>query len=82
MLPDCAFLDEIYITDEDVREAIIRFNSNKAPGPDLISSRLFKEGMQQLVPQLRRLFNLSLRLKNSRTMEKVKFDCYSQKKIV
>ena len=81
MLPDYAFLDEIYITDEDVREAIIRLNSNKAPGPDLISPRLFKEGMQQLVPQLRRLFNLSLRLKkHSRTMEKVKFDCYSQKR--
>ena len=63
VLPDYAFLDEIYITDEDVREAIIRLNSNKAPGPDLISPRLFKEGMQQLVPQLRRLFNLSLRLK-------------------
>ena len=39
------------------------FKSNKAPGPDLISPRLFKEGMQQLVPQLRKLFNLSLRLK-------------------
>ena len=63
VLPDYAFLDEIYITDEDVREAIIRLNSKKAPGPDLISPRLFKEGMQQLVPQLRRLFNLSLRLK-------------------
>ena len=63
MLPDYAFLDEIHIKDEDVREAIIRLNSNKAPGPDLISPRLFTEGMQQLVPQLRRLFNLSLRLK-------------------
>ena len=62
-LPDYEFLDEIYITDEDVREAIIRLNSNKSPGPGLIC-RLFKEGMQQLVPQLRRLFNLSLRLKN------------------
>ena len=38
-------------------------NSNKAPGPDLISPKLLKEGMQQLFPQLQRLFNLSLRLK-------------------
>ena len=62
-LPDYALLNEIYITDDDVREAIILLNSNKAPGPDLLSSRLLKEGMQQLVIPLRRLFNLSIRLK-------------------
>ena len=34
--------------------------SNKAPGPDLKSPRLYKEGADQLVPQLSKLFNLSL----------------------
>ena len=38
-------------------------NSNKAPGPDILSPKLLKEGMQQLVPHLQKLFNLSLRLK-------------------
>ena len=62
-LPDYALLNEIYITDDDVREAIILLNSNKSPSPDLLIPRLLKEGMQQLVIPLRRLFNLSLRLK-------------------
>ena len=62
-LPVYPLLEEIYITNDDVREAIVMLNSNKAPGPDLLSPKLIKEGMQQLVPQLQRLFNLSLRLK-------------------
>ena len=62
-LPDYALLNEIYITDDDVREAIILLKSNKSPGPDLLGPRLLKEGMQQLVIPLRRLFNLSLGLK-------------------
>ena len=62
-LPVYPLLEEIHITNDDVREAIVMLNSNKAPGPDLISPKLLKEGMQQLVPQLQRLFNLSLRLK-------------------
>ena len=53
-------------------------NSNKAPGPDLISPKLLKEGMQQLVPQLQRLFNLSLRLKKfPDSWKKIKCNCYS-----
>ena len=48
-LPDYALLNEIYIIDDDVGEAIILLNSNKAPGPDLLSPRWLKEGMQQLV---------------------------------
>ena len=51
-LPDYALLNKIYITDDDVREAIILLNSNKAPVPDLLSPRLLKEGMQQLVTPL------------------------------
>ena len=61
--PEYPLLEQIYITHEDVREAIALLNPNKAPGPDLISPKLLKEGTQQLVPQLQRLFNLSLSLK-------------------
>ena len=52
-LPDYALLNEIYIIDDDVREAIILLNSNKSPSPDLLIPRLLKEGMQQLVIPLR-----------------------------
>ena len=61
-LPDYALLNDIYITDNNVSEAIILLNSNKSPDPDLFCPRLLKESMQQLVI-LRRLFNLLLRLK-------------------
>lgn len=58
--PSHEILDSILITDEDVREAIGNLKPNKAPGPDLISPKLLKEGIQQLTVPLRKLFNLSL----------------------
>lgn len=61
--PNYEPLDSIIITDEDVREAISNLNPNKAPGPDLISPKLLKEGIQQLIVPLRKLFNLSLATK-------------------
>ena len=58
--PNHELLETITITDNDVQEAIRLLKPNKAPGPDLISPRLYKEGAEQLIPILRRLFNLSL----------------------
>ena len=58
--PNYELLENIHITNDDVSEAIKIVKSNKAPGPDLISPRLYKEGADQLVPQLRKLFNLAL----------------------
>ena len=61
--PNYETLDCIIITDSDVREAIDQLNPNKAPGPDLISPKLLKEGKHQLITPLRKLFNLSLTMK-------------------
>ncbi|MCG7878660.1 MAG: reverse transcriptase domain-containing protein [Candidatus Thiodiazotropha endolucinida] len=58
--PNYELLENVYITNDDVKEAISLVKSNKAPGPDHISPRLFKEGANELIPQLRKLFNLSL----------------------
>ena len=58
--PNHEVLENIIISDEDVIEAINMVKPNKASGPDLISPRLFKEGANQLVLPLRKLFNLSL----------------------
>lgn len=56
-------LNLITITREDVIYAIKCLDVNKASGPDLVSSKLIKEGMYQLVSPLVMLFNLSLSLK-------------------
>lgn len=56
-------LSSITITQVDVIKAIKLLDINKASGPDLISPRLLKEGLQQLVYPLTKLFNLSLALK-------------------
>ena len=58
--PNYELLKHIQISNDDVKEAVSLVNSNKAPGPDHISPRLYKEGAGQLIPQLRKLFNLSL----------------------
>lgn len=58
--PNYELLQNIIITNDDVKKAINIMKSNKAPGPDFISPRLYKEGAEQLIPSLRRLFNLSL----------------------
>ena len=66
-------LENIIISEEDVIEAINMVKPNKASGSDLISPRLFKEGANQLVLPLRKLFNLSLIL----GVEKIQRNCYS-----
>ena len=58
--PNYESLSTIDIIDEDIIEAISLLNASKAPGPDLISPKLLKEGAAQLVPPLRKVFTLSL----------------------
>ena len=58
--PNHEVLEKIIISDKDVIEAINMVKPNTASGPDLISPRLFKEGANQLVPPLRKLFTLSV----------------------
>ena len=56
-------LDRIIITDEDIIAAIRLLKPSKAPGPDLVSPKLIKEGAFQLVEPLRKVFTLSLEQK-------------------
>ena len=58
--PNYDALENNLITEDDVKEAISLLKQNKAPGPDLISPRLYKGGAEQLIPYLRKLFNFSL----------------------
>ena len=58
--PNLEVLENVIISDGDVIKAINMVKPNKASGPDLISPRLFKEGANQLVLPLRKLFNLSI----------------------
>lgn len=61
--PEYNTLDNINISQTEVLKAIISLDINKASGPDLINPKLLKEGMNQLVYPLTKLFNLSLLLK-------------------
>ena len=58
--PDYEPLDRLVITNEDIIAAIRLLKPSKAPGPDLVSPKLIKEGALQLVEPLRKVFTLSL----------------------
>ena len=62
-LPSYPPLSDIYISVNDVKDAISLLKPNKAPGPDLITPKLLKEGENQLLAPLSFLFNLSLSLR-------------------
>ena len=64
MAPEYPTLKSIYISDEDVKDSISLLKTNKAPGPDVISPKLIKEGANQLISPLRTLLNKSLRLQH------------------
>ena len=53
-------LCDISFTTEDVSEALLALDPNKATGPDGIPCRLLKETVRQIAPSLTQLFNLSL----------------------
>ena len=53
-------LDDININQQDVLTAIKDLEPNKASGPDLISPKLIKEGMNELAYPYSKLFNLSI----------------------
>ena len=59
-LPSYPPLSDIYISVNDVKDAISLLKPNKAPGPELITPKLLKEDVNQLLAPLSFLFNLSL----------------------
>ncbi|MES9994356.1 MAG: reverse transcriptase family protein, partial [Candidatus Thiodiazotropha sp.] len=61
--PPYPLLSDIHISVDDVKDAICLLKPNKAPGPDLITPKLLKEGVNQLLAPLSYLFNLSLSLR-------------------
>ena len=60
-LSDFGNLNEINITQADVRDQIMILDLNKSYGPDKISPKFLKEGINQLTPVLTHIFNLSLK---------------------
>ena len=61
--PDHEPLNTLVITNEDIIAAIKLLKPSKAPGPDLISPKLLKEGAFQLIDPLRKVFTLSIEQK-------------------
>jgi hypothetical protein len=62
MSPDHELLEEIVVTEQDVKDILKTINTNKAYGPDNISPRLLKEAGPSITAVLVRLFNKSLEL--------------------
>ncbi|MCG7868088.1 MAG: reverse transcriptase family protein [Candidatus Thiodiazotropha taylori] len=62
VIPSYPTLESIHISDQDVKDSISLLKVNKAPGPDLISPKLIKEGVDQLKAPLREIYNKSLHL--------------------
>ena len=56
-------LQEIIISEQDVRDVIKNIKVNKAAGPDGISPRMIKMAGDLIVPSLTKLFNKSLQFK-------------------
>lgn len=61
--PSYPLLQSIEITENDVKDAITSLKPNKAPGPNLVSPKLFKEAINEIAKPLKNLFKLSLMLK-------------------
>ena len=53
-------LTDVILTTKEVLEALSSLDTNKASGPDGITSRLLKETAEQIAPSLTQLFNQSL----------------------
>lgn len=53
-------LSEIYITEKDIKEELLRLGENKSSGPDDISARVLKELYRELILPLKLIFERSL----------------------
>ena len=53
-------LESIFVSDQEIMEVLQSLDVSKSCGPDLINSRLLKEGAQHLQIPLKHLFNFSL----------------------
>ena len=56
-------LENIHISPDDVKQAIKQIKPNKAPGPNLIGPKLFKEASNELATPFSDMYNLSLTTK-------------------
>ena len=56
-------LDNITITQSDIKDVLTLLKSSKASGPDGINQRILKEGAQFIIKPLCTFFNMSLREK-------------------
>ena len=52
-------LENIHISPDSVKQATKQLKPNKAPGPNLIDTKLFKESSNELATPLSDLYNLS-----------------------
>ena len=62
-LPNYPMLENIHISPDEVKQAIKQLKPNKAPGPNLIGPKLFKEASNELATPLSDMYNLSLTTK-------------------
>ena len=53
-------LQSLRITSDEVKSTFLSLPTGKAPGPDLISNKIFKDLAQPLSSPLKDLFNFSL----------------------
>ena len=53
-------LESIFVSDQEIMDVLQSLDVSKSCGPDLINSRLLKEGAQHLQIPLKHLFNFSL----------------------
>ena len=64
-LSNYPMLENIHISPDDVKQAIKQLKPNKAPGPNLIGPKLFKEASNELATPLSDMYNLSLTTKHT-----------------
>jgi hypothetical protein len=60
VVPSGDLLEVVYFSPDEVKKIISKLKSNSSPGPDQISSRLLKEGVNLLNQPLAMLFNMSI----------------------
>ena len=54
-------LEDILITDEDVRKKLQKLNPTKSPGPDGLHPRVLKEAANEISQPLATIFNISMK---------------------
>ena len=53
-------MEDIVITEMDIKEKLLKLNVDKSPGPDMIHPRVLKEVADQISSALEYVYNISL----------------------